>query len=126
MARFRHPLKLKHIGKDELILLINEFNSQKKIAQHLGVSQMTISRRMDFLGIQHDGKVNANKNKQKCEKQSKAMIQKYQNKEIVPFWQNKRMPKEVVEKRILKLKGKPTWNSGTKKSFIKTCVVCDV
>lgn len=124
MARFRHPLKLGSFSKEELNALIDRFKSQKRVAEYLGVGQMTVSRAMKSLGIKYDGKAEANRNVNKRQDQSRKMLEKYAKGEITPFWEGKTVPLEIIEKRISKLRGKPSWNAGKIKSLDFKCEVC--
>lgn len=112
MARFRHPLKLKTIDAKEMQNLLEKYNNQKDVAKILGVSQMTVSRRIRALGIKHDGKIYANKTEEKRKSHSEKLKKAFASGTLKPYWRGKTQPREMVESRIEKLKGKAAWNKG--------------
>lgn len=110
--------------KEELEELLKKYNSQKRVAEILHVSQMSISRKNRKLGITHDGKILANKDYSKRMQQSEMMANKYESREISPYWLGKKQPEEMIEKRAAKIRGKSAWNSGTAKKIDSTCQQC--
>lgn len=117
MARFRHPLKLAQVEREKLEMLLS-INPQWKVAEILGVSQMTVSRMANHLEIIGQGQTIANRLKGPAH--SKLMKGKYLNGELIAYWKGKKFPKEVVAARSTKMKGRPAWNSGTKLEKIST------
>lgn len=84
--------------RKEIEELLKKYNSQKRVAEILHVSQMSISRKKRKFGIIHDGKISANKEISKRVKHSECMKSKYESREISPYWLGKKQPEEMVEK----------------------------
>lgn len=112
-------------GKEEIEDALLRFNSQKEAAVHLGTSQMTISRLKRKFEIKHDGKILANKDSEKIDKQSKKMSENYKSGRIIPYWKGKKQSRETIEKKASKIRGKPAWNSGTKVWKYTDCEICN-
>ena len=124
MYLFRNKFKNKiGITSDELVDLLKRFNSQNKVAEELGCSQMTVSRAKIFFGINHDGKIIANL--EKSGRQSIKMKSLYASGKIIPYWLGKKMPKDAIEKRVSKMRGKKAWNSGKGIFKISICRICE-
>lgn len=124
MARFRHPLKLKDVTKEELERLMNLYNSQYKVAEVLGVKQMTVSRRLKALGIKYNGVAKANRSEQKRREHSEKLKKMFSDGVLTPVWAGKKRPKEAIEKAAAKIRGRPSWNSGMSKKYILKCESC--
>ena len=122
MARFRPPLKLKQINRTKMAALLAN-STQYKVADFLGVSQMTVSRRMRALGLKFDARGRANV--LKGPKHSVVMKRKFATGELQSYWKGKKVPADLVERRASKLRGRAAWNSGLKKIKITNCETCE-
>lgn len=110
--------------RKEIEELLKKYNSQKRVAEILHVSQMSISRKKRKFGIIHDGRISANKEISKRVKHSECMKSKYESREISPYWLGKKQPEEMAEKRAEKMRGKTAWNSGTAAKIDSICQQC--
>jgi hypothetical protein len=108
--------------------LLNRFNSQYKVAEYLGVAQMTIQRHAKRLGIKYDGRKFVDLEVSKIRGQK--LKAKYESGELIPAMD--KMPPNVRDEhirkmnaaRVDKIKGKPSWNSGKGKCSTK-CYTCE-
>jgi hypothetical protein len=121
MTRYVHSLKLKDVPREEFKSVLKRLNAQHKVAEHYGVSQMTVSRHMRRLGISHDGKVESNR--KKAAQHSKIMKQKFASGELEAPMKGKRLSKKHAEALRKSSIGKPAWNSG-KGQVISVCETC--
>lgn len=122
-GELKHPMQKYDLTEEQIRSALKEFNSQAKAAKYLGVSQMTVSRAKRKFKIDHSGRPLANRDSDKIMHQSNAMKAKFASGELVPYWLGKKLSAEHVEKRVSKMRGKPTWNSGSKVVKISICEI---
>lgn len=123
MTRFVHSFKLKDVPSEEFEAALKELNSQHRVAEHYGVSQMTVSRHMRRLGLKHDGKIQANK--EKAKDHSQKMKDLYASGKLTPPMKGKKLSEEHAAALHNSSRGKPSWNSGKRKEWtLSNCKGC--
>jgi len=115
---------MKSIGREQLLKLFEENNSQASVAEVLGISQMTVSRHAKRLGVFWDGKVAANRDIEKRANHSKVLREGFRSGRITPSWTGKKQSPETIEKRVRQIRGKPAWNSGKAIKAYSICQIC--